>query len=67
MQNKFMYMVDLKKRSEPDRPSFNSSSERGNLELMTKNNPFGSYNVDLFDIDYRIKKRQEHIEKLKIM
>ncbi len=50
MQNKFTYLSDLKKKYIPDRPSFNSSSERSHVELNSQSNPFGTYNVDLFDM-----------------
>jgi len=58
MQNKYMFLSDLKQKYVPDRPSFNSSSDRSHLELNSQNNPFGTYNVDIFDMDYRMKKKQ---------
>ena len=53
-----MFLSDLKQKYVPDRPSFNSSSDRSHLELNSQNNPFGTYNVEIFDMDYRMKKKQ---------
>lgn len=40
----------------------------GRATLRNKNNvPFGEYNVQLFDMNYKLKKQQEHYEKLKMM
>ena len=50
-----------------EKPSFNSSSGRSKPELESKSNPFGNYNLEYFDMQYRLKKKQEHIDKLRIM
>lgn len=57
----------LKTKYSPEKPSFNSSSSRISPELPNKDNPLCSYNLEYYDLHHRVKKTQDHLEKLKIM
>lgn len=69
MENRNAYKAELERlqKVSPEKPSFNTSSDRSPPELPSKSNPLCAYNLEYFDLQYRVKKSQEHIEKLKIM
>lgn len=60
-------MVDLNQKPTPFKSSFMTTGDRSDIVLSSKDNPFGVYNADLYNLEYRAKKKREHLEKLKIM
>jgi hypothetical protein len=74
MQKRYT-MIDEEEFNSKNKNAFSRKAEKshdfGKVARATLRNhndvPFGEYNLQMFDMNYKVKKQQEHYEKLKMM